>query len=169
MIMRPKTIVGDFAATPRSAEEIKREGAGFVHGGVAFSEDQFRELWEAYLPDGDPLCPGDAGLFARNVAIDGLRVMAFLSRFLKPEDDPVRVAVELAESSGSDASEEDEGWDGEGHVIAPRTTKGYRKEPAGAWQSCKCGAVSVDGEQGPGVKIGPWKCLACGDSGPGTL
>lgn len=92
--------------TPSTANMIKLLGPGGWSGSVAFSKDQVRRLMKAYGFKEDRSHPlAEQGTFrnlVRHTERDGLRVMAFLSRYLQPGQDPVKLVAQLCSEAGFD-------------------------------------------------------------------
>lgn len=51
----------------------------------------------------------DTGCF-REARTDGLRVMAFISKYLQPGEDPVKLVIQMASEAGFDVDPEAYGW-----------------------------------------------------------
>ena len=96
-------------STPSSREIIAMLGGESYQGGT-ISRDEQAALVADYEydlkhdPQGqDKFQLAGAQLYmAREASADGLRVMAWLARFLRPGDDPVQFVAQLAANAGMD-------------------------------------------------------------------
>lgn len=91
--------------TPSTSDLIRVLGLGSYYQSVAFSKDQTRRLMNFYgfKDETNPLM--EAGMHRnmfRHVERDGLRVMAFLSKYLEPGQDPVKLVAQLCMEAGHD-------------------------------------------------------------------
>lgn len=97
-------------ATYEDRQIVKLLGGYYYHAFTA-TQDQMEKLSQIYRFD-LPKCPANPlerwnetgkirNLF-RHVEHDGLRVMAFLSRFLEPDEDPVAFVAKLCADAGFD-------------------------------------------------------------------
>ncbi len=92
--MLPRTYAGTLTATTLDATMIDLTG-GVMHGSVGFTKDQIKRLSKVYgfttVTDKNDLeqAGGQRNLM-RHVEVDGMRAMAFLSRYLEKGEDPVR-------------------------------------------------------------------------------
>lgn len=107
---------GAFVTTPMDSTSIALLG-GFNHGSVCVTrdqEDRFRKIYGFTSRRGRTALEnaGDIRNLMRYADIDGLRVMAFLSRYLEPGEDPVRLLQNALSDAGYDVSDmpdEDDG------------------------------------------------------------
>ena len=125
MFDRPKTSKGGvITATKTDAIMIELTGEftskWISRGSVGFTSDQIERLAAFYglaMPRGDgdeaelERAVNERELF-RHLEIDGLRVMAFLSRYLGNDRDPVRLLQEMAVDCGFDVPDLTEEPDG---------------------------------------------------------
>ncbi len=85
---------------------------GHSCGQVTITRDQHAKLSKLYGFDTRNLAPLDAAGVTRNLfryaQADGLRVMAFLSKYLEQGQDPVRLQQELMVEAGFDVQLEEE-------------------------------------------------------------
>ena len=95
----PRCRSGRAASTPMAAEAIDLLGPGAVDHGVAISRDEFAEIGALYGAGSDgvahPLAPegGDRNLL-RQARHDGLRILAWVARFVPPGTDPLATVVQ---------------------------------------------------------------------------
>ena len=95
-----------WASTPSAKEIISLTGGDGGYHGVRFTCQERAALDRLYvdrfvapgLRRTMATCDGD-----RLAAIDGLRIVAWLARWLEPGDDPLRAVISLAIQAGWDA------------------------------------------------------------------
>lgn len=103
-------------ATTMDANMIELLGQYARQDGVAFTAEQVKNLKKIYdfdeSDDNILTQAGDQRNLMRYVQADGMRVMAFLARYLEPGEDPVRVVQDLFMQTGFDVPDFD--WDYKG-------------------------------------------------------
>jgi hypothetical protein len=86
-------------------ERIKKENEGL---------SKFDQHFVPLPFDGDAVWrfieAGDERNMFREAAHDGLRIMAFLSKYLEPDQDPVKLVIQMAVAADFDVSPEDAAW-----------------------------------------------------------
>lgn len=112
-----------YGVTDAKREEMVAESRAMHEGRVAsYNEDL--QAWKAGTLFQEPEAPkpfdeagirrwyerGDARNMFRHAQHDGLRVMAFLSRFLEPGEDPVKMLIQMAVDAGFDVDPSDIEW-----------------------------------------------------------
>lgn len=83
---------------------------GFERNGVLLTNDQIRSLRKLYeiQPESNLLMEAgaDRNMF-REAEQDGLRIVAWLSKFVEPGEDPLKAVILMAADAGWDVSSED--------------------------------------------------------------
>lgn len=109
---RPKSESGSVTATKQDAIMIDLLGKAYRYEGVALTHDQINRLKKVYgfTKSDDNLLTqaGDFRNLTRYVQEDGIRVMAFLSRYLEPGEDPVKLTQRLCIDAGFDVPDYEE-------------------------------------------------------------
>lgn len=119
--------------TPRSSELIGLLGGGLTYEGLALTNDEVRALRKLYgysspqklpLSEEEPSYGGrdqsqkvedfhQAGAdrnLLRHANLDGLRVVAWLAKFVEQGEDPLAFLVGVMSDSGMDVDHEDVEW-----------------------------------------------------------
>jgi hypothetical protein len=105
-------------STPHAASMISLLGSGGYSGGVEVTADELAAIQKMYeVPVTDSNRPGEELLRSgevrhdlRRAQADGLRMVAWIARFVEPGEDPVKALVHLAVQAGWDVSAEDAAW-----------------------------------------------------------
>ena len=102
--------------TPKD-EELYELLGGQWHEGVSLTQDQLRALNRLY--EMAPVPPGkeqyllqagaDRNMF-RHAEHDGLRLLAWLAKWVEPGTDPLKVLVQVAVAAGWNVDPEDAEW-----------------------------------------------------------
>lgn len=104
---RPNTKNGTVMATKNDCAMFELFG-GNSYRGVAFTKSQMEDLWKYYGFDGrfnsksDLENDGAVRNLFRHIESDGLRLMAFLSKYLEREEDPVQMIAMALSDAGFD-------------------------------------------------------------------
>jgi len=102
--------IGCTLTTPKAEELISLLGAGASHKGCIFTRDEFRSLQKVYeiTDEEDPLMHAGAtsNLF-KHATDDGIRMVAWLSKYLPAGQDPLRTLIEMAIELGFEVDPED--------------------------------------------------------------
>lgn len=109
---------GSATTTPRSAEMISLLGTGMRHGGVAVSRDEYLRLRDLYgfveenrnAKAGKLLQAGADRAMFREAELDGLRIVAWLAKYVEPGRDPMKTIVRMAIDAGFDVDPSDVEW-----------------------------------------------------------
>lgn len=116
--------------TPRSSEILGLIGGGLVHEGLALTNDEVRALRKLYDEPRKPLLEEEpsyggrgqsqkledfhqAGAdrnLIRNAKLDGLRIVAWLAKYVDKNEDPLAFLVSVMADSGMDVDHEDIEW-----------------------------------------------------------
>lgn len=104
--------------TPRNSEVLGLIGGGLVHEGLALTNDEVRYLREVYGykledPDQEAADFFQAGAdrnLIRHAQLDGLRLVAWLAKYLQEGDDPLAYIVGVMADSGMEVDIEDVEW-----------------------------------------------------------
>lgn len=118
--------------TPRSSEILGLIGGGLTYDGLALTNDEVRALRKLYgydeprkpLPEEEPSYGGrgqsqkledfhQAGAdrnLIRNAKLDGLRIVAWLAKYVDKNEDPLAFLVSVMADSGMDVDIEDAMW-----------------------------------------------------------
>lgn len=114
---RPMTCHGAQATTPLAAEMMALRGQGLTSGPNALTHDESEHVRRLYgyvpEPEGrgrELLQAGADRNVLRHAQADGLRLVAWLARYVEPGKDPLRTLVELACQAGWDVDPIDVGW-----------------------------------------------------------
>lgn len=114
---RPMTCHGAQATTPSAAETMAQLGHGLTSGPNALTRDESQHVRSLYgyvpEPEGhgrELLQAGADRNVLRHAQADGLRLVAWLARYVEPGKDPLRTLVELACQAGWDVDPIDVGW-----------------------------------------------------------
>lgn len=111
-----------FYGFSKSAREQAVEASRALHAArkvAVEAENQNKKSWEHKVPDPGPfdeknvrafLAAGDGRNMFRHAQNDGLRLMAFLARFVEPGLDPLKTLVQLVSDAGWDVDPEDVEW-----------------------------------------------------------
>lgn len=107
---RPRTSTGQITTTPSSATLVDLLG-GYQASSVTLTNDEMRHLRKFYGFVDDktqnPLIQaGNNRNVIRHAEIDGLRLIAYLSQYLEPGDDPVEVLSCRLSECGYDVGEQ---------------------------------------------------------------
>lgn len=110
---RPKAL-GTVLSSKSSEAIAKLLGVRYVFEGVAFTKDEFTRLKRLYeFSDDDSGILEQAGTdrnLIRHAKCDGLRIMAFLSKFLEPGEDPVKFLARVLVEACFDVDPADSEW-----------------------------------------------------------
>lgn len=110
---RPEAL-GTLLSSKSSETIAKLLGIRYVFESVAFTKDEFTSLKKLYeFSDDDSGILEQAGTdrnLIRHARCDGLRVMAFLSRFLEPGEDPVKFLARVLGDACFDVDPTDSEW-----------------------------------------------------------
>lgn len=110
---RPRTNLGSMVTTPRTEATVSLLGARLTHESVAISRDEYRAIQRVYGFTEGARQFQQAGAdrnAARHAAADGLRLLAWLARYVDTGEDPLRTLVQLAVDAGLDVDPEDVEW-----------------------------------------------------------
>lgn len=119
---RPGNHGKGYTSTPHSATLQSLLGGGAWSRGVDVTADELDAIRRMYevpatasdRPGEELLQAGEARHDLRMAETDGLRMLAWLARYVEPGEDPVKVLVHLAAKAGWDVSAEDVAWSEEG-------------------------------------------------------
>lgn len=119
---------GRYTSTPHAATMQSLLGGGAWSRNVDVTSDELaaiRRMYEAPAtaanrPGEELLQAGEARYDLRMAQTDGLRMLAWLARYVEPGDDPVKVLVHLAVKAGWDVPPEDVAWSEEDAEEEPR-------------------------------------------------
>jgi len=100
--------------TPDAQNLIGLLGGGHLYQNLTVSQDELAHLRKLYgftVEQQDTLkqAGADRNLF-RHAEHDGLRIIAWLAKFVEPGTDPLKTVVQLAIDSGLDVSPTDIEW-----------------------------------------------------------
>lgn len=109
---------GSATTTPGSAEMISLLGTGMRHRGVAVSRDEYLRLYDLYgfvqvertAKAGKILQLGADQVMFREAELDGLRIVAWLAKYVEPGRDPMKTIVRMAIDAGFDVDPSDVEW-----------------------------------------------------------
>lgn len=105
---------GNYVSSKSSENNARILGVEFTSDGVALTKDEFKNLQKLYeFTETDKSQFHKAGSdrnLIRHAKCDGLRVIAFMSKFLEPGEDPVKVLARLASNYGFDVGCDDIDW-----------------------------------------------------------
>lgn len=115
---RPQTKTGtSYVTTPRAAAQVSLLGPGNIKGPVTLTRSEFNDVKRLYLFEREPEGTNNALMQAaadrnafRHAEADGLRLLAWISRFVPAGEDPLKTLVEMAAESGCDVDPEDVMW-----------------------------------------------------------
>ena len=105
--------IGSYVTTPSSARMMELLGVGATSKAVALSKSELEAIRRMYdvSPEESPFTQaGTDRNTLRHAECDGLRMLAWISRFMDQGDDPVRTLVQIAVEAGLDVSAEDFEW-----------------------------------------------------------
>ena len=105
--------IGSYVTTPSSARMMELLGVGATSKAVALSKSELEAIRRMYdvPPRESPFTQaGTDRNTLRHAECDGLRMLAWISRFMDQGDDPVRTLVQIAVEAGLDVSAEDFEW-----------------------------------------------------------
>lgn len=112
MIRRPE-FKGSDITTPKAAMIMELLGVGIVAKSVALSSDEFRAVKKlyGYQPEEHPLTQaGSDRNVIREAECDGLRLIAWLAKFVPAGEDPLKTLIQIADEAGCNVSYEDISW-----------------------------------------------------------
>ena len=88
-------------------------GLGITLKGVTLSNDELRNirrLYDTHLEDEALAQAGADRNILRHAESDGLRMLAWISKFMSKGEDPLRTLIQFAVEAGIDVSTEDFEW-----------------------------------------------------------
>ena len=98
--------------TPLSETLIKLLGGTSVDG-VTLSSDERKEILRIYKIESEEnvmMAAGAQRNAYRAATSDGLRIMAWIAKYLEKDEDPLRFIVQLVDKAGFDVDYEDIEW-----------------------------------------------------------
>lgn len=102
------------ATTPRAAGMIDLLGRHAHRSGVSLCRDEWRAVERLYgVTCADPnrlITQGNARNLLRQAESDGLRILAWLARYVPPGTDPLVAVVQAVAAAGGDVPPEDVAW-----------------------------------------------------------
>lgn len=105
--------------TPSAGQLIQLLGIGATLKNVALSSDEFRAIQKLYDVKAENQTPAQVAAFhnagttrnlLRHAECDGLRMLAWIARFVPKGEDPLRTLIQLAADAGLDVQPEDVDW-----------------------------------------------------------
>ena len=111
--MKRPTIKTGLVTSPSRALSVELLGPGVVQDGIFLSQDEFHSIQKlyGYKSEKNPLMQAGAIRNAlREASCDGLRMLAWLAKYVPAGEDPVKTLVQLAVEAGFDVPSEDIEW-----------------------------------------------------------
>lgn len=113
--MRPKTLGGSYVTTPLAQAMMALLGTGVACKSVALSTTEWRNVQRVYgyssEKDPNPLIQaGNDRNTLRHAECDGLRLLAWIAAYMPPNEDPMKVLIQLASDAGWDVDSVDVEW-----------------------------------------------------------
>ena len=117
--------------TPSRGMTIELLGSGFVQAGLFLTSAEFSSIQKLYgftpekgdTPEVVTMMQAGADRNAmRHASCDGLRMLAWLAKYVPAGEDPVKTLVQFAVSAGCDVDPEDIEWSTEEDECSPCTS-----------------------------------------------
>lgn len=109
---------GVIATTPRAANMMRFLGSGESRGAVSMTRDEFAAVKRmyGYAPESgngpvrEFMQAGADRNALRRAEADGLRLVAWLARYVPSGEDPLKTLIQVASDAGFDVDPEDFDW-----------------------------------------------------------